>query len=107
MGAVDVITAIPQNVRQGSGCYVATCTLVEGLRRLGVRVAMITPGVRTPIFAATRMLFNERLRWRTFESDLTMGIDADGYSIAGRRKSRPHIACIKGVLGDAVRFERG
>ena len=107
MAAVDVITAIPLNVRQGSGCYVATCTLVEGLRRLGVRVAMITPRVRTPIFLATRVLFNERLRWRTFESDATIGIDGDGYSIAGRRKSAPHIACIKGVLGDAIRFERG
>ncbi|MGH9581517.1 MAG: glycosyltransferase family 4 protein, partial [Bryobacteraceae bacterium] len=28
-------------------------------------------------------------------------------AIAGRRNSLPHIACIKGVLGDAIRFERG
>src|SRR5262249_22116407 len=70
-------------------------------------VAMITPRVHTPVFLATRLLFNERLRWRVFESDVTIGIDGDGYSIAGRRKSAPHIACIKGVLGDAIRFERG
>lgn len=107
VGAADIITAIPLNVRQGSGCYVATRTLVEGLRRLGVCVSMITPRVRTPIFLATRVLFNERLRWRAFHGDATIGIDADGYSIAGRRKSAPHIACIKGVLGDAVRFEKG
>jgi len=30
-------------------------------------------------------------------------IDADGYAIPRRRNSPPHIACIKGVLGDAVR----
>jgi glycosyltransferase involved in cell wall biosynthesis len=64
----------------------------------------------TPIYTVTRVLFNETLRWRSFRGetgDATIGIDADGYSIAGRRKSLPHIACIKGVLGDAIRFERG
>jgi glycosyltransferase involved in cell wall biosynthesis len=60
-----------------------------------------------PIFTATRVLFNEALRSRDFHTDATIGIDADGYSIAGRRNSPPHIACIKGVLGDAVRFEGG
>jgi glycosyltransferase involved in cell wall biosynthesis len=60
-----------------------------------------------PNFTATRILFNETLRVRDFHSDATIGIDADGYSIAGRRNSPPHIACIKGVLGDAVRFEAG
>ncbi len=68
---------------------------------------MVTPRVRTPFYTATRLLFNETLRWRTFEGAATIGIDADGYSIAHRRNSAPHIACIKGVLGDAVRFERG
>ena len=52
-------------------------------------------------------LFNETLRWRSFPGDATIGIDADGYRIAGRRNSIPHIACIKGVLADATRFERG
>jgi glycosyltransferase involved in cell wall biosynthesis len=60
-----------------------------------------------PNFTATRILFNETLRARDFHADATIGIDADGYSIAGRRNSPPHIACIKGVLGDAVRFEAG
>jgi len=60
-----------------------------------------------PNFTATRVLFNEALRTRDFRADATIGIDADGYSIAGRRNSPPHIACIKGVLADAVRFEAG
>jgi glycosyltransferase involved in cell wall biosynthesis len=68
---------------------------------------MVTPGLVTPIYTATRVLFNEALRWRRFEGDATVGIDADGYAIARGRNSLPHIACIKGVLGDAVRFETG
>jgi glycosyltransferase involved in cell wall biosynthesis len=48
------------------------------------------------------------LRWRHFRSDVTIGVDADGYSVAGKSTGRiPHIACIKGVLGDAVPFEQG
>lgn len=80
---------------------------MDALRRLGTDAAMITPRVRTPVYTLTRILFNETLRWRKFDGDATVGIDADGYAIAGRRNSLPHVACIKGVLGDAVRFETG
>ncbi len=68
---------------------------------------MVTPRIITPVYAATRLLFNETLRWRQFDGDAMIGIDADGYAIAGRRNRPPHIACIKGVLGDAVPFETG
>ncbi len=107
MSRLQFITAIPLDVRRGSGCYVGTRTLVEALRQLGADVAMVTPRVQTPVYTLTRILFNETLRWRKFDGDATVGIDADGYAIAGRRNSLPHIACIKGVLGDAVRFETG
>jgi len=108
MSTVQFITAIPWNVRRGSGCYVGTRTLVEALRDVGINVALITPQITTPIYTATRVLFNETLRLRRFSGDVTIGIDADGYAIAGRSTSRiPHIACIKGVLGDAVPFEQG
>lgn len=106
VNTLDWITAIPLNVREGSGCYVATCTLLEGLRRLGIRVTMVTPRFVTPVYLATRVLFNESLRHRRFQGDATIGVDADGYRVAGTRKA-PHIACIKGVLGDAVPFESG
>src|SRR5579864_4072818 len=46
------------------------------------------------------------LRWRRFDGEATIGIDADGYTVAGAGRL-PHVACIKGVLGDAVPFERG
>jgi glycosyltransferase involved in cell wall biosynthesis len=90
---------------------VGTRTLVDALRQLGTGVVMVTPGRHTPVYTLTRVLFNETLRLRNFggdAGDATIGIDADGYAIAGRRRRvLPHIACIKGVLGDAVRFERG
>jgi glycosyltransferase involved in cell wall biosynthesis len=101
------ITAIPLDVRRGSGCYVGVHTLAGALRQVGVDVEMITPHVITPVYTLTRVLFNEALRWRRFSGDVTIGIDADGYTTAGARHSLPHIACIKGVLGDAIRFENG
>jgi len=101
------VTAVPLDVHRGGGCYVGTRTLVEALRRLGLNVVMVTPRITTPVYAVTRVLFNETLRWRQFDGDAMIGIDADGYAIAGRRDSPPHVACIKGVLGDAVPFETG
>ncbi len=84
-----------------------TRLLAEGLLRLGNSVEVLRPRVHLPNFTATRILFNEALRTRDFGADATIGIDADGYSIAGKHNSPPHIACIKGVLADAVRFEAG
>jgi glycosyltransferase involved in cell wall biosynthesis len=107
MSLLQFITAVPWDVRRGSGCYVGTSTLVEALRQLGIDVVLVTPGIIAPVYTARRLLFNETLRWRRFSGDATVGIDADGYAIAGRPGALPHIACIKGVLGDAVRFERG
>jgi glycosyltransferase involved in cell wall biosynthesis len=86
---------------------VGTRTLIEALRQLGVGIRTLTPRTLFPNYTAARILFNERLRWRKLDGDAIVGIDADGYAIAGRRNSPPHVACIKGVLGDAVRFERG
>jgi glycosyltransferase involved in cell wall biosynthesis len=105
---LEFITAIPWNVERGSGCYVGTRTLVDALRQTGIiDVALVTPRITTPIYTATRVLFNETLRWRHFSGDVTLGIDADGYAVAGKTPRVPHIACIKGVLGDAVPFEQG
>jgi glycosyltransferase involved in cell wall biosynthesis len=68
---------------------------------------MITPEFHLPTLTLERFIFNERLRWRTFRPGaITVGFDADGYSIA-RLRDRPHIASIKGVIGDVLPFERG
>ncbi len=95
------------DVHRGSGCYVGIRTLGEGLRRLGVTVSVVTPRTILPVFTATRVLFNEALRWRHFRADVTIGVDADGYTVAGRRNAPPHVACIKGVLADALPYETG
>jgi glycosyltransferase involved in cell wall biosynthesis len=107
MNNLHFITAIPWDVQRGSGCYIGTRTLIAALRQRGVPVDVIRPNITTPVYTATRLLFNEQLRWRSFGSAATIGIDADGYAISRRRNSPPHVACIKGVLGDAVRFEAG
>lgn len=107
MSLLQFITAVPWDVRRGSGCYIGTRTLLEALSELGVDVALVTPRIITPIYTATRVLFNETLRFRHLSGDATIGIDVDGYAIAGTSARLPHVACIKGVLGDAVPFERG
>ena len=91
MSVLQFITAVPLNVRRGSGCYIGTRTLIEGLRRLGTGVAMITPRATTPVYTATRILFYERLRWRRFNSSATIGIDADGYATL-RGRNAPTVA---------------
>ena len=51
-----------------------------------------------------RALYNRSLRPDP-SADLTIGFDMDGYSLAG--KGGPHVAALKGVIADEVRFERG
>ena len=106
-GRLDFITAIPQNVYRGSGCFVGIQTLAKGLAQFDCDVAMITPELHLPALTLERIIFNEHLRWRTFRpGTITVGFDADAYSIAGH-KSRPHVASIKGVIADVSPFERG
>jgi len=101
------ITSTPLNVREGSGTFVGIVTLAGALRTMGVRVDVIAPDKRLPIFTAGRLLFNASLvRRRWDDYDVTVGFDLDGYSIAGHT-ARPHIATIKGVIADEMRFERG
>ena len=107
MSTLTFITSVPWNVRAGSGCYVGTRTLASALGELGQEVEMITPRHGLWPYTLRRFVFNEGLVLRSFRAGATVGIDADGYAIAGRRNRLPHIACIKGVLGDAVRFESG
>src|SRR5262249_4960430 len=55
-----------------------------------------------PIHTLQRAVFNCCLK---AGGELTVGFDMDGYSIAGC--GHPHIAALKGVIADEVRFERG
>jgi len=104
---LDFITAIPQDVRRGSGCFVGIQTLAKGLAALQCNVNMVIPKLHLPVFGLERVLFNESLRFHTFTPGaITVGFDADAYAVAGR-KGHPHVASIKGVMADVLPYERG
>jgi glycosyltransferase involved in cell wall biosynthesis len=101
------VTAIPQTVHRGSGCFVGISTLAAGAAALGNAVEMITPDVRLGTSLVDRYLFNQALRWRRqWDFDAIIGFDLDGFAIP-RQQRIPHIANIKGVLADALPFEAG
>jgi glycosyltransferase involved in cell wall biosynthesis len=98
---------MPQSVHRGSGCYVGISTLAAGARALGNRVEMIAPGIRLQPFLARRYLFNQALRFRSdWNYSAIIGFDADGFALS-RLVGVTRIANIKGVLADALPFERG
>lgn len=104
---IRFLTSTPADVRRGSGTYVGISTLAAALRGLGAQVEMVMPKVHLPVYTAERLLFNEALRFGSDAGfDLTVGFDMDGYRIAGRGKI-PHIASIKGVIADELRFQKG
>jgi glycosyltransferase involved in cell wall biosynthesis len=96
------LTSTPLNVSGGSGTYVGIQVLAHALRRLGHSVDLEFPTRHLPLFTAERLWFNRGLR-RSPGHDVTIGFDMDGYRIAGAA----HVAALKGVIADEVRFERG
>jgi len=101
------ITSTPLEVSRGSGTFVGVTTLADALRALGVSVEFLTPRIKLPIYTAQRLLFNETLRWRQLSpADVTVGFDMDGYSLS-RQDAGRHVASIKGVIADEMRFESG
>ena len=101
------LTSTPLDVVRGSGTFHGIATLGRALAPLGCEVEFITPRLHLPVYTLERLWFNERLRWRDFTGfDAVVGFDMDGYRIAGVH-GRPHIASIKGVIADELRFERG
>jgi glycosyltransferase involved in cell wall biosynthesis len=82
---------------------VGMAALARGLESIGHSVSFETPQRHMPIYTAERLLFNRRLRPAP-DADVTVGFDLDGYRIAG---APSHIAALKGVIADEVRFERG
>ena len=104
---IAFLTSTPLNAIGGSGTFAGVITLARALRGLGVEVRILAPGLWLPVYTAGRLWFNEQLRRRKWsDCDLIVGFDMDGYRIAGRT-SLPHIASIKGVIADEMRFERG
>ncbi|MGD0415071.1 MAG: glycosyltransferase [Terriglobales bacterium] len=104
---IRFISSTPMNVFQGSGTYVGIEALARSIRDLGVQVDMVTPRLQFPVLTAQRLLFNQALRFhRRKNYDVTVGFDMDGHTIAGADPN-PHVASIKGVIADEMRFESG
>ena len=99
------LTSTPQDIARGSGTYVGISVLADALRQLGHTVDFECPTRHFPVFTAERLWFNRGLR-ASSTHDCTVGFDMDGYRIAGV-PGAPHIASLKGVIADEVRFESG
>jgi glycosyltransferase involved in cell wall biosynthesis len=101
------ITSTPLDTLRGSGTFAGITTLAKFLRMSGKTVDVVTPTVRLPFYTLERLLFNEMLCLSHRERrGITVGFDMDGYSLAGKGR-RLHIASIKGVIADEMRFETG
>jgi glycosyltransferase involved in cell wall biosynthesis len=99
------ITSTPLTIARGSGTYTGITTLAKFLRESGHTVDLITPGIKLPVHTAERIVFNERFRFQPADRNaVTVGFDMDGYSLP---RVGFHIASIKGVIADEMRFERG
>jgi glycosyltransferase involved in cell wall biosynthesis len=101
---IRFLTSTPLDIRRGSGTYVGMSVLAEALRALGHAVEFETPSLHVPVYTLERFAYNLGLRRRA-EFDLTVGFDLDGYRIAAGDAT--HVASLKGVVADEVRFERG
>ena len=102
------VTSTPLSVAGGSGTYVGIRQLFRSLGDRGVEVRVHAPTFWCPSFTAKRFLFNllEASRLRRGQYDWIVGFDLDGFHY-GRAKAAPYIACIKGVIADELRNERG
>ena len=96
------LTSTPLDIVRGSGTFVGIHVLAGALQKLGHTVDYESPMRHFPIYTLERLWFNRALR-PSAAHDLTVGFDMDGYRIAGPR----HVASLKGVIADEVRFERG
>ena len=100
------LTSTPRDIARGSGTYIGISVLADALRQLGHTVDFECPTRHFRVYTAERLWFNRGLR-ASSTHDCTVGFDMDGYRIAGGAPGAPHIASLKGVIADEVRFESG
>jgi glycosyltransferase involved in cell wall biosynthesis len=100
---IRFLTSTPLDIARGSGTFVGIHVLAQALEQLGHRVAFEKQPAALPVYTLQRLVFNRRLRPDP-AFDLTVGFDMDGYTIA---RAPAHVAALKGVIADEVRFERG
>jgi glycosyltransferase involved in cell wall biosynthesis len=100
---IRFLTSTPLDIRRGSGTYAGIHALAGALEKLGHTVIYETPRRHFLNYTFERLAFNRSLQ-RSAEFHLTVGFDMDGYRIAS---GAPHVASLKGVIADEVRFESG
>jgi len=100
---IRFLTSTPLDIRRGSGTYAGIHALAGALEKLGHPVVYETPRRHFPNYTFERLAFNRSLQ-PSAEFDLTVGFDMDGYRIASDAR---HVASLKGVIADEVRFESG
>ncbi|HVX65205.1 MAG TPA: glycosyltransferase family 4 protein [Bryobacteraceae bacterium] len=104
---IALLTSTPLDFARGSGTSAGISTLARALERAGAQVQFFTPARQFPVFTLERLWFNRQLRHASFRGfDAVVGFDMDGCLMAGRH-GLPHIASIKGVIADELRFEHG
>jgi glycosyltransferase involved in cell wall biosynthesis len=99
---IRFLTSTPLDVTRGSGTFVGISVLARAVQSLGHTIDFVHPTLHLPVYTLERLWFNRGLR-RSAEHDVTVGFDMDGYRIAGPG----HVASMKGVIADEVRFEQG
>ncbi len=98
------LTSTPLNYASGSGTFTGITTLAAAVKSEGVHVDVVN-GTQEPSTEA-RLAFNRDIAQLDFSSyDATIGFDLDGFLLT--RFGPPHIACLKGVIADELRFETG
>jgi phosphatidyl-myo-inositol dimannoside synthase len=100
------VTGTPTSVREGSGTYVGICALRDALIASGVDVMLVAPGEQQ-LSAIGRLWFNYRARTNSQlrRSNVVVGFDLDGVFIAAH--DALDVACVKGVIAEELRFEKG
>ena len=101
-----VLSSTPASPTEGSGTFVALDGLIRGLTRLGHAVAFRPLRLRTGFHTLDRWLYNVDALVRPPEADVVVGVDLDGFLWA-RRRQRPFVVALKGIIADELRNERG
>jgi len=101
------LSSTPLNALEGSGTFTGIRGLALGLEELGHTVVMRPLGRRTGFHTLDRWLYNAGLVcWPPPDGDLVVGLDLDGFMWA-RRRRRPFVVGLKGIIADELRNERG
>jgi phosphatidyl-myo-inositol dimannoside synthase len=104
---IAVLSSTPLNPIEGSGTFVGIAGLHRGLADLGHAVDIRPLRWRTGFHTLDRWLYNVGVALSPpSDVDLVVGVDLDGFLWA-RRRRRPFVASLKGVIADELLNERG